>query len=311
MYLPMHFREDRLETLHALIAARPLGTLIAQGPSGLDASLLTFLIDADASPRGSLRAHLARANGQWRTLATADEAMVVFQDQGVYVSPGWYATKRETGKVAPTWNYVAVACWGRPTIIDDAGWLRALVDALTARHEQGRAAPWATTDAPPTFIEGQLKGIVGLEIPIERLEGKWKVSQNRTGADRAGVAQGLDAEGADAARAMAALVRERGESRSRTRPGGASVLRDLVDDVAHGPADRAADRRAGAGPEAAGERAAGQHPRFHVGQVRAAGEGKRRGQQRDRQTRRHDGVPRGERKGMSGRLWMQPTKFSR
>jgi transcriptional regulator len=209
MYLPAHFREDRLEALHALIAARPLGTLIAQGPTGLDASLVPFLVDAEASPRGTLRAHLARANGQWRTLAAANEAMVVFQDQGVYVSPGWYATKRETGKVVPTWNYVAVACWGRPTIIEDAGWLRALVDAVTARHERGRAAPWAMTDAPPTFIEGQLKGIVGLEIPIARIEGKWKASQNRAAADRAGVAEGLDAEGTDAAHAMADLVRRR------------------------------------------------------------------------------------------------------
>lgn len=193
--------------LHALIEARPLGTLITQGPAGLECSLVPFLVDAEASERGTLRAHLARANEHWRGVAGASEAMVVFQDPGAYISPGWYATKRETGKVVPTWNYVAVVCWGRPKIVEDAAWLRALVDRLTARHEGGRAQPWASTDAPATYIEGQLKAIVGVEIPIARIEGKWKASQNRPEADRAGTAAGLDAEGTDAARAMAALVR--------------------------------------------------------------------------------------------------------
>ena len=212
MYLPTHFREDRLEAQHALIRARPLGTLIAHGPDGLEASLVPFMLDGDASPRGTLRAHVARANPHWRVLEAAAEALVVFQDASAYISPAWYATKRATGKVVPTWNYIVVQAWGRPRIIHDGAWLRALVGDLTARHEAGRADPWAVTDAPAPFIEAQLKAIVGIEIEIARIEGKWKASQNRPEADRAGVAAGLEAKGDDAARAMAAWVRERGSS---------------------------------------------------------------------------------------------------
>ncbi|MGH6720444.1 MAG: FMN-binding negative transcriptional regulator [Alphaproteobacteria bacterium] len=206
MYRPDHFREDRLEAQHGLIRARPLGTLVTHGADGLDSSLVPFLLDADASPLGTLRTHLARANPHWRTLADATEALAVFQDAGAYISPGWYATKRETGKVVPTWNYVVVQAWGRPRVIEDQGWLRALVDDLTTRHELDRDQPWATTDAPASFIAGMLQAIVGFEIPIARIEGKWKASQNRPEADRAGVVAGLEARGDDASRAMAAWV---------------------------------------------------------------------------------------------------------
>jgi transcriptional regulator len=209
MYRPPAFREDRLEVQHALIRARPLGLLVTAGAAGLDASPLPFLLDAGASPRGTLRAHLARANPQLAALATGAEAMVLFQDADAYVSPAWYPSKREHGKVVPTWNYAIVQAWGTPRLIEDAAWLRALVGTLTTRHEAGRAEPWAVEDAPEAFIAAQLRGIVGLEIPIARIEGKWKLSQNRPAADREGVIAALAAEEDAGARAVAALMRQR------------------------------------------------------------------------------------------------------
>jgi transcriptional regulator len=166
------------------------------------------MVDPDASPNGTLRAHLARANPQWQALAEGAECLVVFQGPQAYVTPSWYATKRETGKVVPTWNYATVHAWGRPSVFEDPAWLHRQVTALTESRETPRAAPWAVADAPEAFVASQLKGIVGLEIPISRLEGKWKVSQNRPEADRAGVVEGLrGTEGADPD--MAALVAER------------------------------------------------------------------------------------------------------
>lgn len=208
MYLPASFREDRLEVQHALMRAHPFGLLITAGGAGLLANPLPFLLDADASPRGTLRAHLARANPHLAELATVGECLVVFQGPQAYVSPSLYATKRETGRVVPTWNYATVHAWGPPRVIDDAAWLRALVEGLTRAREAARPAPWAVDDAPADFIAGQLRGIVGVEIPIARLEGKWKASQNRPPADRAGVVAGLEGEG-EAGAAMAALVAER------------------------------------------------------------------------------------------------------
>ena len=208
MYQPPHFREDRRDVQHALIKAHSLGLLITAGPGGLQANFIPFLIDAQASENGMLRAHLARANPQLRELAAVDECLVVFQGPQTYVSPSLYPTKRETGKVVPTWNYITVHAWGRPQVMDDATWIRGQIDDLTRHKEAGRAAPWNVADAPDTFLASQIKGIVGLEIPIARIEGKWKVSQNRTAADAAGVAAGLRGESQEAD-AMAALVAER------------------------------------------------------------------------------------------------------
>ncbi len=208
MYQPPHFREDRLEVQHGLIRSHPLGLLVTAGPGGLMANPIPFLVYPDGSEFGTLRAHVARGNPQWRELGVVEECLVVFQGPHSYVSPSWYATKQETGKVVPTWNYVTVHAWGRPRVIEDAGWLRRQLDDLTASQENHRAPPWAVGDAPEPFIASQMKGIVGVEIPITRIEGKWKVSQNRAQADRAGVVAGLTAEGEDA---MAALVKERGE----------------------------------------------------------------------------------------------------
>lgn len=211
MYQPPHFREDRRAVQHALIAAHSLGLLITAGPGGLQANFIPFLIDAQASEHGTLRAHLARANPQLQELAAVDECLVVFQGPQTYVSPSLYPTKQETGKVVPTWNYITVHAWGRPQVMDDVAWIRSQVDDLTRHNEASRAAPWNVSDAPEPYLAAQLKGIVGLEIPIARIEGKWKVSQNRTAADQAGVAAGLRGEGGDA-ELMAAQVAERMKS---------------------------------------------------------------------------------------------------
>lgn len=205
---PAHFREERLAVQHALIRSHSLGLLITAGPGGLQANYIPFLVAAEDSERGTLRAHLARANPQLEELAAVAECLVVFQGPQLYISPSLYATKRETGKVVPTWNYITVHAWGRPRVIDDAGWLRRQVDDLTNHNEASRADPWLVSDAPEPFVAAQLKGIVGLEIPIARIEGKWKVSQNRPAADQAGVIDGLRGR-SESADAMAALVAER------------------------------------------------------------------------------------------------------
>jgi transcriptional regulator len=211
MYQPPHFREDRIEVQHDLIRAHPLGLLITAGPGGLRANPLPFLVDPEDSPRGRLRVHLARANPQWRELAAVEQCLVVFQGPQQYISPTWYLTKRETGKVVPTWNYVTVHAWGRPRVVDDDTWLRRQIEDLTRLMEGARPAPWAVDDAPAQFIASQMKGIIGVEIPIDRIEGKWKVSQNRVEVDRAGVGDGLRGNG-EAAEIMAALVTERGRA---------------------------------------------------------------------------------------------------
>jgi transcriptional regulator len=209
MYQPPHFREDRVEVQHQLIRAHPLGLLITAGPGGLLANLFPFLLDSDGSDKGALRLHIARANPQWRELEAVEECLVVFQGPQDYVTPSWYATKRETGKVVPTWNYATVHAWGRPRVVNDDAWLRRQIEDLTASREGLRAAPWNVDDAPPEFIVAQMRGIVGIEIPLSRIEGKWKMSQNRPAADRAGVVAGFR-EAGEAGEAIAAIVEERG-----------------------------------------------------------------------------------------------------
>jgi transcriptional regulator len=205
MYLPAHFDEPRAELLHALIDAHPFGLLITSGADGVEANGLPFLLDAGRGPQGTLRAHVARANPVWREAAAGAPALVVFQGADAYVSPSWYATKAESGKVVPTWNYAMVQARGALRVIDDAAWLRRLVGDLTERHESRRAEPWQVDDAPADFIDANLRAIVGIEIEIASLVGKWKVSQNRSAADRAGVVAGLRASRADA---MADLVEQ-------------------------------------------------------------------------------------------------------
>jgi transcriptional regulator len=198
--------------LHALLAAHPLGTLVTLTPAGLDANLIPFEFDpapTAAGPHGTLRAHVARANPVWQETSAGTEALVVFQGPQAYITPSWYReTKPATGRVVPTWNYCVVQAHGPLRAIDDRAWLRAQVERLVQRHEATQPQPWHVADAPAAFVEQQLAAIVGIEIPLTRLTGKWKVSQNRPAADRTGVAAGLAAApaGSDAA-AMAELVR--------------------------------------------------------------------------------------------------------
>ncbi|HXW18971.1 MAG TPA: FMN-binding negative transcriptional regulator [Roseiarcus sp.] len=213
MYQPPLHRKDDLEALHALIRSQPLGLLVCVGANRLEANSIPFLVDAAASKLGTLRAHMARANGQWRSLDGSNEALVIFQGPDRYISPNWYATKRETGKVVPTWNYVMVQARGRPRAIEDPAWLRAQIEELTRTHEGRRPAPWAVGDAPADFVAMQIKAIVGVEMEIVSIEGKWKASQNRPAADREGVIAGLEAEGEPMALDMAKIVREEGAGR--------------------------------------------------------------------------------------------------
>ncbi|WP_192253500.1 FMN-binding negative transcriptional regulator [Mesorhizobium caraganae] len=211
MYQPPHFVETRQDVLHGLIRSHPLGLLISNGQDGPIANAIPFLLDAEAGPNGKLRAHLAKANPQWRLLADnpASPVLVVFQGADAYVTPSWYETKRETGKVVPTWNYAIVQVRGMVRVIDDAQWIAQQISDLTLSQEGARETPWAVTDAPPNFIQSQIKGIIGLEIEIAEISGKWKVSQNRPVADRVGVAEGLEKEAAGAPD-MARLVRSWG-----------------------------------------------------------------------------------------------------
>ncbi|TWF52820.1 FMN-binding negative transcriptional regulator [Neorhizobium alkalisoli] len=211
MYQPPHFREEDLGTQQALIRAHPLGLLVTSGASGLIANPVPFHLDAAASEKGVLRLHLARANGQWKDIRDGASVLAVFQGADSYVTPSWYATKRETGKVVPTWNYAIVQARGPARIIEDADWLLAQIGAITSQHEGNRPMPWSVEDAPEEFIRAQLKGIVGVEIEIAEIEGKWKVSQNRPVSDREGVAAGLDQ--VPGQEDMAGLVRDYGKLR--------------------------------------------------------------------------------------------------
>lgn len=210
MYQPPHFQETRQEILHELVRSHPLGLLVSNGSEGPVANAIPFLLDAEAEPKGKLRAHLARANPQWRLLADSpvSPVLIVFQGADAYVTPSWYETKRETGKVVPTWNYAIVQVRGTVRVIEDADWIARQITDLTMAQEGSRETPWAVTDAPPAFIQSQIKGIVGLEIEITDISGKWKVSQNRPVADRVGVAEGLEGEVQNAgAPDMASMVR--------------------------------------------------------------------------------------------------------
>ena len=205
MYQPAHFKEERVAVLHQLIRENPLGALVSMTAEGLTANHIPFEIVDSPAPYGTLRAHVARANPVWKEVA-GKEVMVIFQGADAYISPSWYPSKKEHGKVVPTWNYAVVHAHGPLKVFDDAEWLRAFVTQLTERHESSMPAPWKVTDAPADFIDATLKAIVGIEIPLARLTGKWKVSQNRPAMDRAGTIAGLGNVDAESARAMANMV---------------------------------------------------------------------------------------------------------
>ena len=191
MYIPASFRESRIESLHDLIVKHPLGLLVTNGESGIEAAPVPFLLYADEGERGVLRAHVARANPLWKSLAGQTECLVVFQGPEGYVTPSWYPSKAATGKAVPTWNYATVQVRGSPLVIQDAAWLRRQLDDLTAFHERPRPRPWSVDEAPEDYVASQMQAIVGIEIPIRRIEGKWKMSQNRDDADREGVVAGM------------------------------------------------------------------------------------------------------------------------
>lgn len=209
MYLPKLFEENDPQRLREFIRRHPLATLVSQDANGLCADHIPMLAEADADGTALLRGHVARANPLWRHLGAGVPALAIFQDAGGYITPSWYATKAESGKVVPTWNYVAVHVEGIGRAVDDPEWLRAFLTRLTATNESSRPEPWKLTDAPEDYIASQLRAIVGIEVRATRLAGKWKVSQNRTARDIDGVIAGLRSRGdADALR-MAADVEAR------------------------------------------------------------------------------------------------------
>jgi len=203
MYLPTQFAEDRKDVLHAAMRAAGLATLVTMTEDGLIASHVPLMLDPDAGPHGTIYGHLARANPQ-ATAEPVGEALAIFTGPDAYITPSWYEAKREHGRVVPTWNYVAIHAYGTLEVFDDAERLHALVSRLTNKHEAARPQPWAVDDAPAPFVQGQLKGIRGFALPISRLQGKWKMSQNRAEADRAGVVAGLAEQGRDEVAALVA-----------------------------------------------------------------------------------------------------------
>jgi transcriptional regulator len=210
MYVPHHFDESRPEVLHALIAEHPLGILVTQGLSGLDANHLPFELEAREGALGVLHTHVARANPVWRELASGGEVLVVFRAADAYISPNWYPSKHEHHRQVPTWNYSVAHAHGRATVRDDERYLRGLVGRLTKRHEASQPHPWTMGDSPRTFIDQMLESIVGIEIGITRLAGKFKLGQNKEERDVLGAAHALKAQGADAvADAMLARAAER------------------------------------------------------------------------------------------------------
>lgn len=207
MYEPSHFKVEDREALFAVMRAHPLATLVTAGEGGLIANPVPFVLHADEGTQGVLRAHLARPNPQWKAIAAGAETLVIFTGVERYVTPAWYATKQETGKVVPTWNYVTVQVRGPARAIDDPVWLRAQLESLTRQQEAPRAEPWSVSDAPEPFVTAQARGIVGVEIEIASLIGKFKLSQNRQDADKRGVFNGLTADPESESQVMAQLVK--------------------------------------------------------------------------------------------------------
>jgi len=197
MYIPGHFAETRLPELHRVITEHPLGALVHQGPQGLDANHIPFLLDADRGEHGTLLAHVARNNTMWEEVTDGDAVLVIFRAANAYISPNWYPSKPETHRHVPTWNYQAVHVHGTLHIRHDEPFLRGVVAQLTRDHERQseQPRPWKMTDAPRDYMQQMLQNIVGLELRITRLEGKWKLGQNRESRDREGAATGLEQRG--------------------------------------------------------------------------------------------------------------------
>jgi len=206
VYIPKANEESRLEVLHDLIESHPLASLVTMTSSGLFASHLPMVLERKSATHGLLKGHLSRANKQWRDFQPEVEALAIFSGPEHYITPSWYVEKEETGKVVPTWNYAVVHVYGTLKVIEDPAWLIEHLNALTTVHEAAFPTPWQVSDAPADYVASLLNGIVGLELPIERIEGKWKASQNRSERDRAGVVEGLERLNTPESLAMKALV---------------------------------------------------------------------------------------------------------
>jgi transcriptional regulator len=209
MYIPQANKEDRLPVLHKLMEDQPFTSLVTTGASGLFASHIPMVLERDGTALGLLRGHLSRANPQWRELSPSVQALAIFSGPQHYITPNWYPEKEANGKVVPTWNYAVVHAYGHLKVIEDSDWLMAHLNTLTTIHEAGSPVPWKVSDAPADYIASMARGIVGLEMVIERIEGKWKVSQNRSEQDRHGVADGLAELNTTESLAMKALVERR------------------------------------------------------------------------------------------------------
>ncbi len=207
MYIPRFNEETRLDVMHALIESQPFATLVTTGSTGLIASHIPMVLNRTEGPHGTLRCHLSRANKQWRDLTPSTEALAIFSGTHHYISPNWYPEKAEGGKVVPTWNYAVVHAYGPIRLVEDPTQLLAHLNALTTQHESGFPAPWQVSDAPADYIASQMKGIIGIELPITRIEGKWKVSQNKSERTLRAVEQGLEDLNTPEALAMRDLVR--------------------------------------------------------------------------------------------------------
>lgn len=206
MYIPKHFEESRIDVLHDLILTHPFSTLVTMSSAGINANHIPFHLIQEAGEYGTLQGHVARANPIWSDLVNDVEALVIFQGPNSYITPSWYPTKQEHGKVVPTWNYVTVHAYGTLRVIDDPVWLRNQLESLTTQQEASFEKPWAVSDAPVEFTNKMINAIVGIEIAITKLTGKWKVSQNQPASNQAGVVQGLESLGKLEATELAALV---------------------------------------------------------------------------------------------------------
>ncbi len=214
MYLPAAHRFDNDDDLFRLMAAQPLGAWVCQAAGALEANHLPFVVDREGRS-GRLRAHVSRANPVWRTLGDGAPSVVLFQGPQAYITPGWYPGKADHGRVVPTWNYSAVHVHGRARAIDDPAWLRPLLQRLTVQHEAGRPQPWQMSDAPADYIDALLRAVVGIEITIDRIEGRLKASQDEAEADRHGTVAGLRTMGGAAAEQMATLVQQALDAKGR------------------------------------------------------------------------------------------------
>ena len=213
MYIPSKFEEPRAEVMHELIRAYPLATIVTLGADGLNANHIPLYL-AESTPFGTLQGHIPRANPMWKDAASDKEALAIFHGPDDYITPAWYATKQETGKVVPTWNYATVHAYGTLRVIDDAAWIRAQIEHLTAQQEGQFDTAWQVDDAPPDYINALLNTLVGIELTITRLQGKWKVSQNQPSTNRDGVIAGLHKKNGATAAPMVELVTAYGKSSS-------------------------------------------------------------------------------------------------